>query len=266
MSTQHLIPGIYNYCDRWCERCPFIDRCALGAQELKRWADGHDAAPEDFLEELDNLFPHDDDKMPEWLEEFMQEQHGNETDPVDPVELPKPEIEHPHQELQAMMQQWGTNYCASIAHFLKANKEAFKIRGFDPLDNREHREGRDIYERSAFAEAIEVIMMYQYLMVAKAVRAMSGLDDMYDTEIWGSVDQSDANGSAKAAMIAAERSHRAWEIVLRFWPEKQAEIRGFLHQLNEFQEQLEVHLPRWRQFIRPGFDTEKPHALSFGEN
>ena len=21
------IPGIYNYCDRWCERCPFTSRC-----------------------------------------------------------------------------------------------------------------------------------------------------------------------------------------------------------------------------------------------
>lgn len=22
-----LIPGIYNYCDRWCERCTFTSRC-----------------------------------------------------------------------------------------------------------------------------------------------------------------------------------------------------------------------------------------------
>lgn len=22
-----LIAGIYNYCDRWCERCPFTARC-----------------------------------------------------------------------------------------------------------------------------------------------------------------------------------------------------------------------------------------------
>ena len=21
------IPGIYNYCDRWCERCPFTSQC-----------------------------------------------------------------------------------------------------------------------------------------------------------------------------------------------------------------------------------------------
>ena len=26
-----LIPGIYNYCDRWCERCPFTSRCMVYA-------------------------------------------------------------------------------------------------------------------------------------------------------------------------------------------------------------------------------------------
>src|SRR6185369_2035154 len=26
-ADQNLIPGIYNYCDRRCERCRFADRC-----------------------------------------------------------------------------------------------------------------------------------------------------------------------------------------------------------------------------------------------
>ena len=28
-----LIDGIYNYCDRWCERCPFTSRCLVYATE-----------------------------------------------------------------------------------------------------------------------------------------------------------------------------------------------------------------------------------------
>lgn len=28
-----FIPGIYNYCDRWCERCPFTMRCMLYAMD-----------------------------------------------------------------------------------------------------------------------------------------------------------------------------------------------------------------------------------------
>src|SRR5947209_6260485 len=28
-----FISGIYNYCDRWCERCPFTRRCMVYAME-----------------------------------------------------------------------------------------------------------------------------------------------------------------------------------------------------------------------------------------
>ena len=28
-----FISGIYNYCDRWCERCQFTSRCFLYATE-----------------------------------------------------------------------------------------------------------------------------------------------------------------------------------------------------------------------------------------
>src|SRR3990170_91122 len=31
-----FIPGIYNYCDRWCERCPFTARCLTFALEQRQ--------------------------------------------------------------------------------------------------------------------------------------------------------------------------------------------------------------------------------------
>ena len=30
------IDGIFNYCDRWCERCRFEDRCRVRHEERKR--------------------------------------------------------------------------------------------------------------------------------------------------------------------------------------------------------------------------------------
>src|ERR1700681_1362058 len=38
-----FISGIYNYCDRWCERCPFTARCLVYATEQ---ADDVSADPE----------------------------------------------------------------------------------------------------------------------------------------------------------------------------------------------------------------------------
>ena len=36
-----LIPGIYNYCDRWCERCAFTSHCLTFLTEeekIKPWS------------------------------------------------------------------------------------------------------------------------------------------------------------------------------------------------------------------------------------
>lgn len=40
------IPGVYNYCDRWCERCPLTRRClnfAMEQEQLREDFDGDDA-------------------------------------------------------------------------------------------------------------------------------------------------------------------------------------------------------------------------------
>ena len=30
-EENNFIPGIFNYCDRWCERCPLTARCSVYA-------------------------------------------------------------------------------------------------------------------------------------------------------------------------------------------------------------------------------------------
>ena len=32
-NSPDLVSGIYNYCDRWCERCPLTSRCLVYAAE-----------------------------------------------------------------------------------------------------------------------------------------------------------------------------------------------------------------------------------------
>ena len=38
-QNPELIPGIYNYCDRWCERCPFTSRCMNFTLSEEQFAD-----------------------------------------------------------------------------------------------------------------------------------------------------------------------------------------------------------------------------------
>ncbi|MEF8943679.1 MAG: hypothetical protein V5B78_12905, partial [Desulfohalobiaceae bacterium] len=37
-----FIPGIYNYCDRWCERCAFTSRCMNFAMEQELFSGQQD--------------------------------------------------------------------------------------------------------------------------------------------------------------------------------------------------------------------------------
>lgn len=229
----------------------------MGVIEQKRWAKAGSWEPEDFFEELEKMYPFKESTLAQWLEE-------NDLDlpDIEPEDLPGPDLAT--QELEEEMRQRGSGYYKPVNQFLKANNELLKARGIDLFNDREHREGRDTHERSALAEALEVILWYQHLIFVKASRAISGMEDMND-DVWEGPYQNDANGSAKIAVLAAERSLGAWEIVRRHWPEKQAEILGFMRQINGFRYRIDQLFPDWRKFIRPGFDTEQL-SHSFGEN
>jgi len=114
MAKDHLISGIFNYCDRWCERCSFIDRCAQGVMEQKRWAKGKDWEPEDFFEELKKIFPFTENKMSEWMEE-------NDIDPEEFEEnyLPEPDLKG-IKEMAKEMQDRGMDYYKSNSAFFQA--------------------------------------------------------------------------------------------------------------------------------------------------
>ncbi|MDY6988583.1 MAG: hypothetical protein SWQ30_11065 [Thermodesulfobacteriota bacterium] len=38
-KDERYISGIYNYCDRWCERCPFTSRCMNFSIAEERFSD-----------------------------------------------------------------------------------------------------------------------------------------------------------------------------------------------------------------------------------
>jgi len=53
-----FIPGIYNYCDRWCERCPFTSRCMNYALSEEAFVDpdSRDMKNKAFWEALSAIF------------------------------------------------------------------------------------------------------------------------------------------------------------------------------------------------------------------
>ncbi len=71
-ANPDLISGIYNYCDRWCERCPFTSRCLLYATETEdedESPESRDITNETFWRKLGSIFQDAQDMIASWAEE-----------------------------------------------------------------------------------------------------------------------------------------------------------------------------------------------------
>jgi hypothetical protein len=106
-------------------------------------------------------------------------------------------------------------------------------------------------------EAFEVIRWYQYFIAAKVIRAIRGKKE--EEEERCDEFPSDADGSAKIALIGIDRSIGAWAVIPRsnrLYTESVYEIISFLDVLRQA---VEETFPRARSFIRPGFDSIDPN-------
>src|SRR5262252_2232540 len=72
-ANPNFISGIYNYCDRWCERCGFTSRCLLYATEQadpdRNDPELHDLGNEKFWQKLREIFRDTAEMIAEWAAE-----------------------------------------------------------------------------------------------------------------------------------------------------------------------------------------------------
>jgi hypothetical protein len=102
-------------------------------------------------------------------------------------------------------------------------------------------------------DALEVVLYYAFFIPVKLSRAINGLQDEF-TEL---EDGSDANGSAKVALLAISRSIRAWSIIRSVFKKDQDRTARFIGMLIGIRRATEQMFPEAMNFIRPGFDSEE---------
>ena len=71
-ENSNYIPGIYNYCVRWCERCPFTSRCLNFEMSEEKFGDleSVDLNNEEFWKKLGETL----DETLNMLKEMAEEQ------------------------------------------------------------------------------------------------------------------------------------------------------------------------------------------------
>ena len=251
-----FISGIYNYCDRWCERCAFSSRCFLYATES---ADPDLDAPDvrdlnnvKFWRKLESIFKDANELIKQCAAEA-----GIDLDAIDHDEVA---ASH-NQETEAAR---GDDLSVLAQNYARIVQTWFEneLVAAEELDDHAQLQAKSAGIEIDAQDAFEVIRWYQFFIPTKVFRALLARDDdlpeVYPDDIEDGINpaQTDANGSAKIALIAIDRSVNAWRVIQSHVPAKQESIAPLIALLENMRTGIEAELPLARDFIRPGFDEE----------
>ena len=252
----NYIPGIYNYCNRWCERCPFTARCM-------NFAMGEEYFPDQEARDINNAAFWD--QMHEMFEATlglireMAEEAGLDLDAL--------EVDEEWAAHEEQMQEDARNHpLARAAEAYTEQAIAWYEGAHDLFQEKEDAlnrtvrlglaEARPEEEAAAILDAVEVIHWYQYQIHVKILRALHG--DMEEPlEILAGMPR-DADGSAKVALIGIDHSIAAWRTLWTHFPDQEDAFLPILVHLERLRRNLEAAFPDARAFFRPGFDGMPP--------
>ena len=229
MADDDYIDAIHAYCDRWCETCAFTSRCRVFADGLI-----HDAESDANFAAIVNAPP-----LPE--------------------DIPPP----PSPEVQALIAEMNDAARSMTPEELEGAMPRV-AEEHEPLEDRAHGYGmatwkliRDLGHDAVHppADPCAVVQWDALLIPAKVHRALTGI--ARDAEDWDDDWPRDCDGSAKVALIAIDRSERAWREMARAGYVGHETASPFVDSLVWLRAALERVFPGARAFVRPGFD--EPH-------
>jgi hypothetical protein len=222
-----FIVGVYNYCDRWCERCAYTSRCRVFSDDAEREFEAdHGPLTEPMADrQARELAEHVSRWEKRWGLDLAKIEEEAEKNP-----LPEPpDIQLRHLELHERAKDFGDRVWRWVD-------------GRSPTD-------------APAADAVAVIAHFAFLIAAKVHRSLRGLADDDGARDF----PPDFEGSAKVALVGMDRSIAAWQILELCGYIPATDVRTFVEELEWLRRELEAAVPAARSFVRPAFD--EPDAV-----
>lgn len=252
-----FIAGIYNYCDRWCERCEFSHRCAQFAMRT------HDRPDDPRVR---------DDENRKFWEALASSAHAVATGlrKKSAPKISEPEsiaaaaaLEKRLDRRARALGQKESNAALTYAHMVDEwfnNELRLPLRHVRDLERRVEKGTVSVAsakgELVRLNDCVEVIRWYQAFIYVKVCRAFTSLVEEQDDQAPAA--ERDSSGSAKVALIAIERSIAAWVALREMFPEETDSILEILVHVDRLRRSLLKRFPKARAFKRPGFDDKPP--------
>jgi hypothetical protein len=246
------IPGIYNYCDRWCERCSFTSRCAVYADESQGKPGERDTKNKAFWDRLSQNFAKAHSMLEQAAEKFGIDLEAVNKEITHTEDTHEKNFErmmsHPlimlAREYSAFSHEWLRTQ-PGMLHKLEKLKENLTM-GIES-----HEVAK--VQTHTIRECLEVIQWYETFLEPKLMRALTGKADAFEFGLEDD-DPSDADGSAKVALIGIERTMHAWTQLFELLPEQEDHFLKALSMLEKMKRVTNEEFPGARAFVRPGFD------------
>ena len=249
-ANPQLIEGIYNYCDRWCERCPMTSRCLVYTMEQASSVANPDkgAGNEAFWDAIATSFELA-------LRLVWKEAKKQGIDLDTPNILAEVECEDRRRRRVAATE--GVSLRRAASGYWKSAKALLQrldpeLKGMEQVLEQQARLGTGEPEQTArdIRDALEVVEWYLFFIEVKLQRALSSRVETRET----GDDGVDANGSAKVALVGIDRSIAAWARLRGHLSGEADTILDLLVRLEKLRRASEREFPQARGFKRPGFD------------
>ena len=228
-DNPQTIRGIYNWCDRWCERCTQTEYCTVYQATAHLPTD----KPEDLFKSLSTIFETTMDMLKEYAEK-----NG-----IDFEALKDYKFEDEDDKRRYLVRDddgvlLAKQYRQRAKHWLDSLKER------DPL------EMEFFLQDTTLSDCLEVIQWYQYFFEVKLRRVLMSQKEEEELPL----NPYDSLGTAKLLLVSIERNIGAWGYAYQKFKYDEDEILDVLVCLQRLSRKIEQTFPEARAFIRPGLD------------
>lgn len=263
-GDKRLIPGIYNYCDRWCARCPLTERCMNFAMQQSE--DSGDPAERDlnndkFWKKLSGIFA---DTL-ELIRETAKER-GIDLEALDATaDAAERNEERAARRFAAQnkpLTKAAMAYLKGAGAWVKKAGPLFKAKGVELATEARLSIGEPETEAARLKDFVDVIQRYEHFIYVKLSRAIdSAAREALETDEEMKQFPKDSEGTVKIALIAIDRSISAWAGLREMLETEDDSILDLLAMLARIRRDTDSLFPNARSFVRPGFDElEKPRG------
>ena len=246
-NNPNPIAHIYNFCDRWCARCAFTNKCEAFVSAEKNIDDETNRL---FWEKLEQQLP----ETEKWLKKVTEQKEISLTEFDPPQQKKNFDLFQRDAKSNAVLKA-GRLYEDMVDDWFDAAAEQFGLQTIETNQGAAIRmpEGKSDSSDIKTDDLFEVILRYQLQVYLKLSRCFYSRGKEAENEN-GEDEFKDSTAAAKSTLALLDCSMAAWKLVLEVLHKSEESIFEILVLLQRLRYNIELEFPEARNFVRPGFD------------